>query len=358
MTGAQAHALGEKVKKSNAPARAAKVTVAPTGKSGWTPAMGTTAVNKAKAWQGLPYSWAGGVRSGPTTGVCNKADAGVFDCKVWGFDCSGLVLYSWGPYLKLDHYAATQYGQAGKFHPPVDSLQPGDLLFFSSNDTVAGIHHVQIYLGGGKVIEAPMSGYTVRIVKANFGGEYFGATRPASTRAQIAPPAVTRMSTQYSALAGGKDITVDGKNLGNVTSMSIGGLKVAFTKVSSTRVRAKIPAGVDGTVDVRLTNLWGTSARTDATELSYVSAKPQVFGLAKPSGSAKGGDIVAVYATGLGANPTITVDGKAATGLKQISPYKFTIVTPAHKAGRVAVRVTTGLGTSALDSRSTYTYVG
>ena len=53
---------------------------------------------------------------GPTYGVC-AGDGACNDCHVMGFDCSGLSLYAWAPYMTLDHYAASQYWQAGSFHP-------------------------------------------------------------------------------------------------------------------------------------------------------------------------------------------------------------------------------------------------
>ena len=67
-------------------------------------------------------------------------------------------MYAWGPYLSMDHYAATQYTQAGSYHPSTSNLMPGDLVFWSSDGTIGGIHHVAIYIGGGNVIQAPQSG--------------------------------------------------------------------------------------------------------------------------------------------------------------------------------------------------------
>jgi cell wall-associated NlpC family hydrolase len=58
-------------------------------------------------------------------------------------------------------------------------LLPGDLLFWSSNGTVGGIHHVAMYVGGGNVIQAPNSGDIVRITPlGNVDSGFFGATRP------------------------------------------------------------------------------------------------------------------------------------------------------------------------------------
>jgi cell wall-associated NlpC family hydrolase len=118
-------------------------------------------VQRAERYLGWMYAWAGGNASGPTYGVC-AGDGAFNDCHVVGFDCSGLSLYGWAPYLYLPHYAASQYWAAGSYHPSTGDLMPGDLLFWSSNGAPSGIHHVALYLGGGRFIEAPHTGASVR----------------------------------------------------------------------------------------------------------------------------------------------------------------------------------------------------
>jgi peptidoglycan DL-endopeptidase RipA len=143
----------------------------------WTPAMGRTAVERALLYIGTNYAWAGGNSAGPTAGVCAPGDAHL-DCHYVGFDCSGLALYAWAPYLSMAHYAATQY-HSGSVHPAPDGLLPGDLVFWSTDGTAAGIHHVAIYVGDGNVIQAPQSGDIVRITPLGaVSSDYFGATRP------------------------------------------------------------------------------------------------------------------------------------------------------------------------------------
>jgi cell wall-associated NlpC family hydrolase len=144
----------------------------------WTAARGQAAVAKARQYLGYMYAWAGGNRAGPTYGVC-AGDGAFNDCHIIGFDCSGLALYAWGNYIHLDHYAATQYSQAGSYHPSSSNLMPGDLVFWSSNGSQSGIHHVAIYIGGGNVIQAPESGEVIQITpldQVDWG--YYGATRP------------------------------------------------------------------------------------------------------------------------------------------------------------------------------------
>jgi len=146
---------------------------APSGGS-WTAAKGRKAVNRAMSTLGTIYIWAGGNKWGPTTGGCTDP---VSPCGTMGYDCSGLVLYAWG--ANWAHYAATQYSQAGSYHPSAGNFMPGDLLFWSDNGTQGGIGHVAIYIGNGNVIQAPQSGDVVKITpwqQVEYG--YYGATRP------------------------------------------------------------------------------------------------------------------------------------------------------------------------------------
>ncbi|MBN9619766.1 MAG: C40 family peptidase, partial [Actinobacteria bacterium] len=145
----------------------------PSGGS-WTAAAGQQAANRALSWLGEPYIWAGGNQWGPTDGGCTDPIA---PCGTLGFDCSGLVLYAWAQ--GWAHYAATQYWQAGSYHPSPGNFMPGDLLFWSEDGTEGGIGHVAIYIGNGNVVQAPESGDVVKITPWDeVESGYYGATRP------------------------------------------------------------------------------------------------------------------------------------------------------------------------------------
>ena len=178
----------------------------------WTQAMGLSALRRAGSWIGEPYSWAGGNGSGPTTGVCTH-NGGDFDCHIVGFDCSGLALYSWWPYEHLVHLAATQHRQAGRFHPSIGQLEPGDLVYFSGFGT--GISHTAIYAGHGTVIQAPQSGETVmRSELADViasSGVYRGATRPMTSGRQGSGPQIAAVTKTMSATGG--TLTITGRGL-------------------------------------------------------------------------------------------------------------------------------------------------
>jgi gamma-D-glutamyl-L-lysine dipeptidyl-peptidase len=96
-------------------------------------------VRTAERFVGLHYLWGG--------------------LSAWGYDCSGLT---WAVYrahgIAIPHDADAQFA-AGR---PVSlaRMRPGDLLFYEH--PVVG--HVAMYIGGGRMIEAPNSRSAVRIV--------------------------------------------------------------------------------------------------------------------------------------------------------------------------------------------------
>jgi murein DD-endopeptidase len=76
-----------------------------------------------------------------------------------GFDCSGLVLYSYKlAGMALPHGTDRQRGLSRPVK--VAELQRGDLLFFNQQGKKYG--HVAIYVGDGRFVHAPSSGKSVR----------------------------------------------------------------------------------------------------------------------------------------------------------------------------------------------------
>ncbi len=100
---------------------------------------GSIALKYALAQVGDVYVWAA---AGPTR-----------------WDCSGLTMRSFQKAgVSLPHSSRIQvkYGKS----IPASSLKPGDLLFFGKP-----ISHVSIYMGGGKMVQAPRPGKRVEVVK-------------------------------------------------------------------------------------------------------------------------------------------------------------------------------------------------
>lgn len=116
-----------------------------------------TILGQASEYLGTPYAWGG---ESPT-----------------GFDCSGLAQYVYakaGVQIPRTTYDQFKTGLS----VPKGQLQPGDLVFFKGSDSKGGLPgHVGIYVGGGKMIQAPHTGTVVQVSSvASFPG-YVGARR-------------------------------------------------------------------------------------------------------------------------------------------------------------------------------------
>jgi cell wall-associated NlpC family hydrolase len=122
------------------------------------PAEDLTFLKAALSRQGLPYVWGA---TGPNS-----------------FDCSGLVDWAMAQAgIRMPRVAADQARTGPAV--PVSELAAGDLLFYHTDPTDPGyISHVAIYLGGGKMLQAPQTGENVEVVPAvTSGSEYAGAVR-------------------------------------------------------------------------------------------------------------------------------------------------------------------------------------
>jgi cell wall-associated NlpC family hydrolase len=114
------------------------------------------AVNFALAQRGKPYEWG-------AEGLAT-------------YDCSGLVQRAYGEAgVRLPRTARPQWRATTAVSPA--NMIAGDLLFFATDaSNWNSIHHVGIYLGGGKMLHAPTTGDYVRIAPV-WWEEFFGATR-------------------------------------------------------------------------------------------------------------------------------------------------------------------------------------
>ena len=138
--------------------------------------QGRIALKWATKELGLPYSWGGGDATGPTLGAVNE-DGNAAGLHTVGFDCSGLTLFAWAHAgFTLDHYTGYQWVEG--HHIDVGQMRPGDLVFFASDTSdPLTIHHVGIYAGGDKMIDAPNTGAKVRYDTVFIPG-FIGAVRP------------------------------------------------------------------------------------------------------------------------------------------------------------------------------------
>jgi peptidoglycan DL-endopeptidase RipA len=116
-------------------------------------------IDRALSQLGVQYVWGGGNGRGPSTGI---PDAFGSPLDRVGFDCSGLMLYAFnGVGVPLQHAGGLrdEVRPAQRHHAHV---RPGDMVFYRRGS--APIHHVALYIGEGRMVEAPYTGANVRVV--------------------------------------------------------------------------------------------------------------------------------------------------------------------------------------------------
>ena len=101
-------------------------------------------VAEAEKYLGVPYLWGG---TDPAKGL----------------DCSGftqLIYKNLGIDLPR---TSSQQATSGQAVASLDDARPGDLVFFDHSSSRAGIDHVGVYIGNGKMIAAPQAGEVVKV---------------------------------------------------------------------------------------------------------------------------------------------------------------------------------------------------
>lgn len=121
---------------SSRPATTASSGTASQSFFGGTTGAAATAIAFARAQEGKPYVWGA---TGPNA-----------------YDCSGLVQAAWkAAGFSLWRTTYQMLAQPNLMKVSQADLIPGDLVFPDAG-------HVQLYIGGGQVIEAPRTGLNVR----------------------------------------------------------------------------------------------------------------------------------------------------------------------------------------------------
>jgi hypothetical protein len=185
-------------------------------------------------------------------------------------------------------------------------------------------------------------------VSATSGADQFAYTGTA--------PAVTGLDITSGPTAGGTVVTISGSNLNGATGVAFGANAASsFTVLSATTIRAVAPAGTAGTVDVTVTNPYGTSSTSTADQFSYLAA-PTVTGVSPSSGPVGGGTSVTISGTNFTGATQVLFGSVPAAAYTVVSATSVTATAPPQAPATLDVTVTTPGGVSATSGADQYTY--
>lgn len=117
----------------------------------------------------IAYSWGGGHadRPGPSKGTCEGYRGRIRPCpatRTRGLDCSGFVRWVYALAHDQDVLGPGTTDDHVRKMFRVKVARPGDLVFFGKiTKKSIRTHHVGIYLGNGKMMNAPETGAVVRV---------------------------------------------------------------------------------------------------------------------------------------------------------------------------------------------------
>lgn len=155
-------------------------------------------------------------------------------------------------------------------------------------------------------------------------------------------PTIASITPATGSTVGGTEITIIGTSFSGTPTVMIGGVAATGVRVlGTTTIQAVTGAHAAGAVDVVVTV--GGAIATRASSFTYVAPLgPTVTSTSPSSGTTAGGTTVTLTGTNFAAGATVTFGGVPATSVTYVSDTTLRVVTPAHVAGAVDVRVTVG----------------
>jgi len=186
---------------------------------------------------------------------------------------------------------------------------------------------------------APQGGLVQHTNGAFYGTTFYGGADGIGTIFSLSLGLSPFVKTLPTSAEVGAAVLILGTNLTGATKVSFNGVAAKFTVVSSTEIKATIPAGATtGTVTVV------TPSGTLKTVVIF-DVIPQITSFAPASGPV--GTAVTITGVSLTQTTAVTFDGVAATDFTVDSDTKVTATVPTDaKTGKIAIKTAGGTATS------------
>lgn len=165
-------------------------------------------------------------------------------------------------------------------------------------------------------------------------------------------PYVASVSPNQGSTTGGATVSINGNYFLGTTQVRFGNnSSTAIQVISNTLVTAVVPPGSAGAVNVTVTALDGSGAKTGA--FSYV--QPSIASVSPAAGATTGGALVLISGSYLQQTSAVWFGENPASSFTHVSSSQVLAVAPPGTTGAVAVRLSTSSGI--LTSPNSFTYV-
>jgi CSLREA domain-containing protein len=198
-----------------------------------------------------------------------------------------------------------------------------------------------------------------------------GVARPSTSKAKIdagavqmsgTVPVIASVTPAFGPFTGGTTVTIAGTGLDTVTNVAFGA--TAATSFAITAATSTAPAFITavspvvsttGTVDITVTNSYGTSTTSSSDQFTYYAA-PTISSVTPSYGPVAGGTSVTITGNNLSGVTAVKFSATAASSFSVNSDTQITAISPAGSAGTVDITVTNSYGTSATGSSDQFTH--
>ncbi len=187
------------------------------------------------------------------------------------------------------------------------------------------------------------------------------AALPTSDQPVAAAPTIEALSPNWSSLAGGGELTIQGTGFTAMTAVYFGTTAARFFRIQDDQtLLVHIPeASVDGQVHVHVATPDASSLTTEKSKFYYFgeTKTPQITNIRPAIGTNSGGQRVSITGDAISPLTQVYFGDRLATDVKILSPTLISATTPPGTAGEASVSLVSPWGRSEASSSNIFTYL-